>query len=159
MFARNVTRWRDGEMILLRMAVETRVILRHALTWPIDDKRVDLPRKVSASVRAGATLLAMMGDQSLCKLGDVELKHFSLQTSCGDGKGRAPDLARRPGRRLAVGCGIPERGVADARQLVGQRTRRLVVVCSDLDLGGPVAQAVQAAARLPRHHGSAQHRA
>jgi hypothetical protein len=40
-----------------------------------------LPAELSASIRAGATLLAMMGDQSLCKRGDVELKGFLfLQT-------------------------------------------------------------------------------
>jgi len=39
---------------------------------------VMLPAELSASIRAGATLLAMMGDQSLCKRGDVELKVFFL---------------------------------------------------------------------------------
>jgi hypothetical protein len=37
-----------------------------------------LPEELSASIRAGATRLAMMGDQSLCKCGDVELKVFFL---------------------------------------------------------------------------------
>lgn len=37
-----------------------------------------LPAELSASIRAGATLLAMMGDQSLCKRGDMEFKVFFL---------------------------------------------------------------------------------
>jgi hypothetical protein len=39
---------------------------------------IKLPAELSASIRAGATLLAMMDDQSLCKRGDVELTVFLL---------------------------------------------------------------------------------
>jgi hypothetical protein len=41
---------------------------------------VMLPAELSASFRAGATLFAMMGDQSRCKRVRVELKFFLLKT-------------------------------------------------------------------------------
>jgi hypothetical protein len=39
-----------------------------------------LPAELSASIRAGAALFAMMGDQSRCKRVRVELKFFLLKT-------------------------------------------------------------------------------
>ena len=61
-----------------------------------------LPAELSASIRAGATLFAMMGDQSRCKRVRVELKVFSSEDSGGDGKRRAGDLARLARCRLPV---------------------------------------------------------
>lgn len=44
---------------------------------------IKLPAKLSASVRAGATLFAMMGDQSLCRRGEGNIRYspFSLQAA------------------------------------------------------------------------------
>ena len=70
-----------------------------------------LPEELSASVGAGRTLVAMMVDQSRRKRGWV-FKHRGLTK---------PHL-------------VAQRGVANARQLVGQRTGGLVVVAAVLQL-------------------------
>jgi len=66
-----------------------------------------LPAELSASLREGATRLAMMGDQSQSKRGDVELKMFSPCRLDGDSERQALDLALLPGRWLAIGRRIP----------------------------------------------------
>src|SRR3990172_12101211 len=110
-----------------------------------------LPAELSASVRAGATLLAMMGDQSRCKRGVGEL---IICPSGRHGKRRAADLfPLLAGCDPAVGRGIPEHRIADARELVGQSAGRLVVVGPALHLERPVFQAVDRAACLPCHRG------
>ena len=48
-----------------------------------------LPAELSASLREGATRLAMMGDQSQSKRGNVELKAFLPEDLGGDGERRA----------------------------------------------------------------------
>ena len=54
---------------------------------------------------------------------------------------------------------IAQRGVANARQLVGQRAGRLVVVASPLHIQSPAAHALYLLARPLRHLGRSQHTA
>ena len=104
-----------------------------------------LPAGLSASLREGATRLAMMGDLSQSKRGDVKLKMFSPCRLNSDSKTQALHLALLPWSRLTIGRGIAQGGVTNARHLVGQRTGRLVVIGARLHRGGPGAQAIQAA--------------
>lgn len=54
---------------------------------------------------------------------------------------------------------ITQRRVADARQLVGERAGRLVVIGAALHAERPLPQAIDALARVHRDGGGAQHRA
>lgn len=114
-----------------------------------------LPAALSASLREGATRLAMMGDQSQSKRGDVELKIFSpCRQSSSNSEGSVLDLALLPGRRLTIWRGIAQGGVTDARHLVGQRTGRLVVIGAGLHRRRPLdAQSVQPARPMGRTAG------
>jgi len=48
---------------------------------------------------------------------------------------------------------VPENGITDPGQFVGQGTRRFVVVRSRLNLGGPDAQAIERFASPSRQFG------
>jgi len=99
----------------------------------------------SASLREGATRLAMMGDQSQSKRGDVELKmFFPCRQLRGNYESGAINLALLPGGGLPVWGSITQGGIADARRLVGQGTGRLAVIGAALHSRRPGAQAIQA---------------
>ena len=97
---------------------------------------VTLPAELTASVRVGATRLAMMGDQSQRKSREGGTG-TRLLLSGGNGKCGAGQLPFLPGLRTAVRRMVPENGITDPGQLVGQGTSCLVVVRSRLNLGGP----------------------
>jgi hypothetical protein len=68
----------------------------------------------------------MMGDRFL---GKAQEKSFRIETvSGGEREGRALDLLVGSAHRLAVGLRVAQCRIADARELVGKRTGRLVVV-------------------------------
>ena len=117
---------------------------------------VKLPAELSASSGAGATLGAMMGDRSLRKRWEVWVQGESCSSRQREGGAR--DLLAKP-RRCSIRFAIAQRGVADARHLVGQRARRLVVVGATLHRQCPVAQVIDGASCLTSHAGGAQHRA
>ena len=70
----------------------------------------------------------MMGDQSQSKREDVEhIKDFLLADLDGNGEVGTVELVGQAAGR-AIRLAIPERGIADARQLVRHRAGRLVVI-------------------------------
>jgi hypothetical protein len=131
-------------------------------TWNLRTERPSpqaaskLPAVLSASIRVGATRVAMMGDQSHSKRMDRKsnLCHRRLLRSQGVGGPR--QLTPWLGRRSTVRGGLAQRGVTDPRELVGQRAGGFVVVAPPLDRERPGAQAVQGASGLSRHAGGPQ---
>lgn len=119
---------------------------------------VKLPAGLSASLREGATRIAMMGDQSQSKREDEEHVGGSLLADLlGNGEVGTVELVRQTARR-AVRLAIPERGIADARQLVRHRAGRLVVIGALLHRQAPGSQAIECLAGRSGQTGRAQHR-
>lgn len=116
-----------------------------------------LPAGLSASLREGATRLAMMGDHSQSKREDVEhIKAFLLADLDGNGEVGTVDLVCQAAGR-AIRLAIPECGIADARQLVRQRAGRLVVIGALLHRQTPGTQAVERLAGVAGQTGRPQH--
>ncbi len=67
------------------------------------------------------------------------------------------DLLAKPHGLFAERLLVPQRGVTDARQLVGQRARRLVVIAAPLHIQGPAAHPTDWLASALGHLGRAQH--
>ena len=84
----------------------------------------------------------MMGDRSLGKAQEEVLSDEAI--SGGDLETGALELLVRPARGFAVGLRVAQRGVADTRELVGQRAGGLVVVGARLHAEGPLAKRVDA---------------
>jgi hypothetical protein len=74
----------------------------------------------------------------------------------GDRERGAFEFSAGRGDRLSVRRAIAQHGVADAAQLVGQGTRRLVVIGPSLHRHRPGLKAVEAAPGLQRFAGSEQ---
>ena len=99
----------------------------------------------------------MMGDQSQSKREDVEhIKDFLLADLDGNGEVGTVELVGQAAGR-AIRLAIPERGIADARQLVRHRAGRLVVIGALLHRQPPTAQAIKGLAGLSGHAGRPQH--
>src|SRR3989304_1230720 len=85
-----------------------------------------------------ATRFSMMGDRCLSK---AQERSFDVEAvSGGDLETGAFDFLVRPAHRFAIGLRVAQRGVADARELVGQGAGGLVVVGALLHTQGPRAQ-------------------
>lgn len=69
-----------------------------------------LPAELSASIRAGATLFAMMGDQSRCKRVTVELKAFPTEAQAA--MANAVRAILRGWRAAGCPYGVPSLSVA-----------------------------------------------
>lgn len=78
-----------------------------------------LPERLSASIRAGATLFAMVGDQSHCRREVGNVESFAWRLS-GNSEGGARDLPVRPWHRLAVGRCVAQHRIANPCQLIGE---------------------------------------
>jgi hypothetical protein len=114
-----------------------------------------LPEALSASNGMGISRGAMMIDQSLRKAGWVN----TLTGLSGRHRKRAAfDFFVHRNHR-AIRFAIVQGGIADARQLVSQRTGRLVEVGTALHRQSPSAQAIELLAGGLRHAGRAQYRA
>src|SRR5207245_6815856 len=117
---------------------------------------MQLPEELSASNGVGATLGAMMGDQSLRKAWGE--RNADEASSGRQRKRGAFDLLGQPARR-SVTFAVAQCRVADARELVRQRAGGLVVVSAALHGERPLAQAIDRLAGALRHAGRAQQRA
>lgn len=117
---------------------------------------VRLPAELSASNGVGVPRGAMMGDHSLCKGGRV------INKSGDSGRHRvrgAFHLFLHARHDPGIRFGIAQRRKADARQFVGQRTGRLVVVAARLHSQRPLPQVIQLSSCSLRDAGRAQYRA
>lgn len=124
------------------------------------------PEELSACCGVGGTQLVMMVDQTRRK-GEMVgrgkvislVSKWSLARCSGrDGKALSTRLPAQPGRFIK-GRMVAQRGVADARELVGQGAGGLVVVASALDIQRPAADAADIFARSIGHFGRPQHTA
>ena len=112
-------------------------------TWNLPTERQslraasELPAKLSASIRVGATLVAMMGDQSQSKRVVMDSNLCTSRWSRSQGIHGARQLTLRPGSRLAIRGGVAQGGVTDPGELVGQGAGGLVVVAQSLDRERP----------------------
>ena len=125
------------------------------------------PEELSALSGVGGTRLAMMVDQT-CRKGrgdggeEGSLFLIGRQTlaslSGGQGKALSACLPGQPGRFVKRRV-VAQRGVADARELVGQGAGGLVVVAAGLDIERPAADAADVFAGTFGHLGCSQHTA
>jgi hypothetical protein len=115
---------------------------------------VQLPEELSATCGVGASLGAMMGDQSLRKGGWV--RKGSVDSSGGHRIGGAFDLLVQSRHDAGVGFSVAQRRVTDSGELVGQGAGGFVVIRSGLHVQRPTTQFVDLLARGARHAGGAQ---
>ena len=140
----------DVDSVVVRADMESASPLRQSL-----QAAGKLPVELSASNGVGVSRCAMMGDQSLRKGGWVNGQSNGSCRHCISGAFQFLFHARH---HACIRFAIPERSIANARQLVGQRTGCLVMVGSALDRQRPVPQAVDLSSGRMRHTGRAQHR-